>query len=134
MSSTGPAAPSAPLTRDAVLDEVEFLGTVEHALIIECLSVWYALGCDLGPDEGGSTTDGGSQAAGAARGLWRSEMFHLSGVADALFKAGRPAGAGRATSILSNPCSTPAAKAICWPRCSRSSSITARCTWRRSRP
>jgi hypothetical protein len=47
----GPAGSS--LTREQVLDELEFLAKVEHALVIECLSVCYALGYDLGPDEGG---------------------------------------------------------------------------------
>ena len=36
-----------PVSRDQVLDEVEFLLTVEHALIVEYLSVRCALGYDL---------------------------------------------------------------------------------------
>ena|SRR5690349_68805 len=54
----GPAGSS--LTREQVLDELEFLAKVEHALVIECLSVCYALGYDLGPDEGGPTTGPGT--------------------------------------------------------------------------
>jgi hypothetical protein len=45
----GPAGSS--LTREQVLDELEFLAKVEHALVIECLSVCYALGYDLGPGD-----------------------------------------------------------------------------------
>lgn len=37
-----------PLTREQVLDEVDFLAKAEHALVVECLSVCYALGYDLG--------------------------------------------------------------------------------------
>ena len=68
----GPAGSS--LTREQVLDELEFLAKVEHALVVECLSVCYALGYDLGADEGGPTTKPGGEAAGAASSLappWR---------------------------------------------------------------
>ena len=41
----GPAGSS--LTREQVLDELELLAKVEHALVVECLSVCYALGYDL---------------------------------------------------------------------------------------
>jgi hypothetical protein len=45
-----------PLTREQVLDELDFLATVEHALIVEFLSVQCALGHDLPADQGGATT------------------------------------------------------------------------------
>jgi hypothetical protein len=40
---------TAPSTSDRILDELEFLASVEHALIIEYLTVGYALSVDL-PD------------------------------------------------------------------------------------
>ena len=65
MSATDHGPADSPLTREQVLDELEFLAKVEHAVVIECLSVCYALGYDLGPDEGGPTTGPGSEAANA---------------------------------------------------------------------
>lgn len=44
MSATDHGPADSPLTREQVLDELEFLAKVEHALIVECLSVCYALG------------------------------------------------------------------------------------------
>jgi hypothetical protein len=52
-----------PLTTDQVLDEVAFLITVEHALIVECLSVSCALGYDLAGADG--PADGPGRAAAA---------------------------------------------------------------------
>jgi len=54
------------LTREQVLKELDLLAKVEHALVVECLSVCYALGHDLGADEGGPTTKPGGDAARAA--------------------------------------------------------------------
>lgn len=65
------------LSREQVLDELEFLATVEHALVVEYLSVGCALGHDLAPEEGGATTNQGHAAAGAASDLARGEMIHL---------------------------------------------------------
>lgn len=98
----GPAGGS--LTREQVLDELEFLAKVEHALVIECLSVCYALGYDLGPDEGGPTTGQGSEAAGAASSLAQnSEMFHLDDLNTALVHANQHAQLDRAASIPGGP-------------------------------
>jgi hypothetical protein len=52
-----------PLSRDQVLDEVEFLLTVEHALIVEYLSVRCALGYDLDTAHGGPVTEASREAA-----------------------------------------------------------------------
>ena len=98
----GPAGSS--LTREQVLDELEFLAKVEHALVVECLSVCYALGYDLGPDEGGPTTEPGSEAAGAAMSLAQnSEMFHLEDLNLALIHASRPPQMDWAASIPGGP-------------------------------
>jgi hypothetical protein len=98
----GPAGSS--LTREQVLDELDFLAKAEHALIVECLSVCYALGYDLGADEGGPTTKPGGEAAGAASSLaQQSEMFHLDAVILALIHAGRPVQLERAASIPGGP-------------------------------
>jgi hypothetical protein len=91
---------TASLTREQVLDELEFLARVEHALVVECLSVCYALGYDLGADEGGPTTGPGSEAAGAAMSLARNtEMFHLDDLDIALIHANRSAQLDYAASI-----------------------------------
>lgn len=92
---------SAPLSREQVLDELEFLATVEHALVVEYLSVCCALGHDLTAEEGGATTDQGRAAAGAAAVLAQGEMFHLKRINEALVNAGRSVRLGRAASISS---------------------------------
>ena len=104
MSAADQRPAGSSLTRDQVLDELEFLAKVEHALVIECLSVCYALGYDLGPDEGGPTTGPGSEAAGAAMSLARNtEMFHLEDLNLALIHASRPPQMDRAASISGAP-------------------------------
>ena len=104
MSAGEQSTATSPLTREQVLDELEFLAKVEHALVIECLSVCYALGYDLGPDEGGPTTGPGSEAAGAAMSLARNtEMFHLEDLNLALIHASRPPQMDWAASISGAP-------------------------------
>jgi hypothetical protein len=93
---------SAPLSREQVLDELEFLVTVEHALIVEYLSVGCALGHDLDAEEGGATTTQGRDAASAASSLAMEQMFHFRRVNVALVDAGRSAQLDRATSISSD--------------------------------
>jgi hypothetical protein len=53
----------ATLDREHVLDELEILATVEHALIVEYLSICCALGHDLEAGDGGPTTDRCREAA-----------------------------------------------------------------------
>ena len=104
MSAGEQSTATSPLTREQVLDELEYLAKVEHALVIECLSVCYALGYDLGPDEGGPTTGPGSEAAGAAMSLARNtEMFHLEDLNLALIHASRPTQMDWAASISGAP-------------------------------
>jgi len=88
-----------PLDREQVLDKLEQLADVEHALIVEYLTVSCALGHDLSAEEGGATSDEGRQAAGAAMGLAQGEMFHLKDICGALVDAGRTPLVGRASSI-----------------------------------
>jgi len=90
------------LSREEVLDELEFLATVEHALVVEYLSVFCALGHDLEADEGGATTDEGRNAASAASTLAMDEMFRLKNISFGLVDAGRFAQLGRADSISSD--------------------------------
>jgi hypothetical protein len=90
----------APLDRAQVLDELEVLATVEHALIVEYLSVHCALGHDLDAEEGGATTEEGRQASDAAASLAQGEMFRLKDVNRALVAAGRSAQLGRASSVV----------------------------------
>jgi hypothetical protein len=91
-----------PLSRDEILAELEFLATVEHALIVEYLSVLCALGHDLPADEGGPLTDEARNAAGAASALAQSEMFTLADINRALLKADRFAPLERAAAIPSD--------------------------------
>lgn len=92
---------ASPMSRDQVLDELGILATVEHALIVEYLSINSALGQDLPDDQGGATTDQGREAAGAAFSLAFREMIQFRDVNLALVEAERPAETGRAFSIKS---------------------------------
>jgi hypothetical protein len=73
-----------PLSRDQVLDEVEFLLTVEHALIVEYLSVCCALGYNLAAADGGPATQSGRDAATAARTLADLLMLRVGRLVRAL--------------------------------------------------
>jgi hypothetical protein len=85
--------------RERVLDELEILATVEHALIVEYLSIRCALGHDLEAEDGGPTTERGRDAATAASILAQNEMFHFNGVNRALVSSGRSARLDRAEDI-----------------------------------
>jgi hypothetical protein len=74
-------------TTGAVLNELEALATVEHALIVEYLTIGYALTADL-PD-----------ASATAANLAQGQMFRLSDVCRALAAAGRSPTLDRAASI-----------------------------------
>ena len=69
-----------PLSADEVLDELAFLVTVEHALIVEYLSVSCALGYDLATADGGPATQPGREAAKAARNLADAQMIRVGGL------------------------------------------------------
>jgi hypothetical protein len=51
------------MNRDEVLDEVARLASIEHAMIVECLSVQCALGHNLEANEGGASNPRGREAA-----------------------------------------------------------------------
>jgi hypothetical protein len=87
------------LSQDQVLDELGFLVAVEHALIVEYLSISCALGHDLEADEGGATTQEGRDGASAASSLALSQMFRLKRINRALVSAERPAEFTPATSV-----------------------------------
>jgi hypothetical protein len=89
----------ATLDRERVLDELEVLATVEHALIVEYLSVCCALGHDLPADEGGPTTQQGTDAVNAAASLAQSEMIHFRDISRALVASKRSARLDRAERI-----------------------------------
>jgi hypothetical protein len=91
-----------PMSRDEVLDELEFLATVEHALVVEYLTVRCALGHDLGPGEGGATTTEGGEAAAALESIARDQMTRFKHVNFGLVDAGRSARMDRAFSISSD--------------------------------
>jgi hypothetical protein len=101
MSAGDQDVATAPLSHERVLDELEFLAKVEHALVVECLSVCCALGHDLDAGEGGATTKHGRDAADAASALAQNEMFHLKEINLALLAAGRAALLERVPSISS---------------------------------
>ncbi len=88
------------LTRDEVLDELELLTTVEHALVVEHLTVGCALGHDLLPEEGGATSDAGRDGASTASSLAQDEMRHLRRLNEVLVAAGRSSRMDRAVEIL----------------------------------
>ncbi|MEV6304886.1 hypothetical protein AB0M02_36115 [Actinoplanes sp. NPDC051861] len=73
-----------------VLDELEFLASVEHALTVEYLTIGYALAADL-PD-----------ASVVAASLGQSQMFRLHRLCRALVAAGRSPSLDRAASITAD--------------------------------
>ena len=89
------------LTTEQVLDELELLATVEHAIVVEYLSVSCALGHDLKPEEGGAATTPGHEAAVEASELAVVAMFRLKGLNLGLAEAGRSVQLGRAASVSS---------------------------------
>jgi hypothetical protein len=101
MTAGDPGSPGPALTGDQVLDELDFLATVEHALIVEYLTVQCALGYTLAPGDGGPVTQPASDAASVAGTLAQGAMFSLAGANGLLIQAGRPPEMGRASSISS---------------------------------
>jgi hypothetical protein len=84
-------AETQPLSKDQVLDEIGFLITVEHALIVEYLSVSCALGYDLAGTDGGPADGPGRAAAAAAKSQADFGMLRVAALVRAL-SALRPAG------------------------------------------
>jgi hypothetical protein len=88
-----------PLTREQVLDELDVLATVEHAVCVEYLSIHCALGHALDPADASPTAEHVAAGARAAAVAAQDEMRHLHGVNRALVRAGRSPELGRASSI-----------------------------------
>lgn len=89
----------ATLDREGVLDELEVLATVEHALIVDYLSICCALGHDLEAEDGGPTTDRCRDAATAAAQLAQAEMTHFRDINRALVSSERSARLDRAERV-----------------------------------
>jgi hypothetical protein len=85
-------------TAEQVLDELGRLATVEHALVVEYLTVHAALGHDL-PAGTGEHAASVQRAAQAAFVLALGEMGHLRRLNNVLVAAGRAPEVGRASSI-----------------------------------
>ena len=88
------------MTGDEVLAEVGNLAALEHAVIVECLSVHCALGHDLEAAQGGSASPAVRQAAGIASGYAQHVvMDRFKNLNLALLDAGRDAQLDRAPSV-----------------------------------
>lgn len=101
MSAAGTGGAGAPLTSEQVLDELGFLATVCHAVLVEALTIQGAAGRDLPDDQFGPVNDQAAGLAQAASSIAMGEMFRLKRINDALLAAGRPGETGRAASISS---------------------------------
>jgi len=102
-----PSEPPA-LTREQVLDELEDLSAVEHALCVEYLFLWCALGDGVAlPREPSEVELDVAAAAEKAFGLADREMRLLAKVNRALVAAGRGPNLRRATSVRSASAGAP---------------------------
>jgi hypothetical protein len=88
-----------PWSRDQILDEIEFLLSLEHALIVEYLSVCCALGYDLDPAHGGPVNETSRQAAAEANNQADLLMLKIRGVVDDLSALRTVTALGRAREI-----------------------------------
>ena len=102
MSAAETGGASSPLTSDQVLDELDFLATVCHAVLVEALTIQGAAGRDLPAGQFGPVNDQADGLAQVAGSIAMSEMFRLKRINDALLAAGGPGQTGRATSISSD--------------------------------
>ena len=87
------------LSREQLLDEIDFLATVEHALVVEYLSLYCVFGEQLLPAEAAASPPLLPGAADMVHGLAVSEMRHLHQLNQLLVLEGRSAQVGRASSI-----------------------------------
>ena len=85
------------LSREQVLDGLDALATVEHALCVEYLTIRAALGPD--PQATGPSADRIREAAGTAHGTALHAMGNLHRINNVLILAGRRSQIGRATRI-----------------------------------
>ena len=87
------------LNREQVLEELKFLTMVEHALIVEFLSLYCALGHDLPEGDGGATTQQGRDARDQGFVNAQAAMFRYKALQLVLVEAGGSPELGRAVSI-----------------------------------
>ena len=102
MSAAETGGASAPLTSDQVLDELDFLTKVCHAVLVEALTIQGAAGRSRPADEFGPVNDQAERLGEVAGGIALGEMFRLKRLNDVLLAAGRPGETGRAASISSD--------------------------------
>jgi hypothetical protein len=93
---TGPS-PEVGASQEQVLDGLDVLATVEHALCVEYLTIQAAVGPD--PEATGPTADRIREASDKAFGTALGEMGHLHRINNALTLAGRRPQVGRAARI-----------------------------------
>ncbi|MFE2124231.1 ferritin-like domain-containing protein [Rhodococcus aetherivorans] len=96
-----PATPlSAPLSREQVIEELQYLATVEHALCVEYLFAHYSLDAPMRlPADADTRMRRIYAAADEVFSIAIDEMRHLRWVNEALFTLGRPPRLGRADRI-----------------------------------
>ena len=83
-------------TVEQALDELDGLAAVEHALMVEYLSIYYAI---MPPRDATGSAAASGPVSEAALTLARAEMRHLHSANRTLTQAGRPAQVGRAATI-----------------------------------
>jgi hypothetical protein len=81
------------------LDDLQSLAAIEHSLIVEYLTVCYALGHDLDTGEGGPKSDQLRDVAMSASTLSLSSMFQLKRMWRILVEAGRDPTLDRASRV-----------------------------------
>ena len=89
------------LNREQVLEELKFLTTVEHAVIVDFLSLYCALGHDLPEGDGGAATQQGRDARDQGFVNAQAAMFRYKALQLVLVEAGGSPELGRAASIPS---------------------------------
>lgn len=95
-----PAPVVAELTREQVLDELDYLATVEHALCVEYLFAHYSLAAPMQlPPGAGPTTRRVFAAASEVFSIAVDEMRHFRWVNESLILLSRPPNIGRADRI-----------------------------------
>ena len=99
MAAGGTSGSAPALSHEQLLDELDFLARVEHALCVEYLSVHCALGHDLDPADDTAEAARVHDAARAASSSAFAEMRHVHVVNRALVEGGRSAQLDRASSI-----------------------------------
>jgi hypothetical protein len=88
------------LTREQVLDDLQYLATVEHALCVNYLQIHYALGGDTEPEASAGSAARVSSAAQESLSMAFDQMRHLRRVNHVLVLAGREPVLHRAAHVV----------------------------------